>query len=228
MHRLTVHRLSVNRFSIVAASPVFWDTVTTPSWDDSYAGDVPAPWDIGRPQPVFVRLAEQGLLAGRVLDSGCGTGEHTLLAAAHGADATGVDVSGLAIRRARDKAAERGLVARFEVGDALRLADLGLTFDVIIDSGVFHVFDDDARGRYVTSLASVLRPGGHCYLACFSDRQPGTWGPRRVSQDELRAAFSNGWAVASIEAATFEVNEARIGASSVQAWLAVLERAGQG
>ena len=202
--------------------------MTTPSWDDSYAGDVPAPWDIGRPQPAFLRLAEQGLLAGRVLDSGCGTGEHTLLAAAHGADATGVDVSGLAIRRARDKAAERGLVARFEVGDALRLADLGLTFDVIIDSGVFHVFDDDARGRYVTSLASVLRPGGHCYLACFSDRQPGTWGPRRVSQDELRAAFSDGWAVASIEAATFEVNEARIGASSVQAWLAVLERAGQG
>jgi len=228
MHRLTVHRLSVNRFSIVAASPVFWDTVTTPSWDDSYAGDVPAPWDIGRPQPVFVRLAEQGLMAGRVLDSGCGTGEHTLLAAAHGADATGVDVSGLAIRRARDKAAERGLVARFEVGDALRLADLGLTFDVIIDSGVFHVFDDEDRVRYVASLASVLRPGGHCYLACFSDRQPGTWGPRRVSQDELRAAFSDGWAVASIEAATFEVNEARIGASSVQAWLAVLERAAQG
>ena len=202
--------------------------MTTPSWDDSYAGDVPAPWDIGRPQPVFVRLAEQGLMAGRVLDSGCGTGEHTLLAAAHGADATGVDVSGLAIRRARDKAAERGLVARFEVGDALRLADLGLTFDVIIDSGVFHVFDDEDRARYVTSLASVLRPGGHCYLACFSDRQPGTWGPRRVSQDELRAAFSRGWTVASIEAATFEVNEARIGVSSVQAWLAVLERAGQG
>ena len=202
--------------------------MTTPSWDDSYAGDVPAPWDIGRPQPAFVRLAEQGLLAGRVLDSGCGTGEHTLLAAAHGADATGVDVSGLAIRRARDKAAERGLVARFEVGDALRLADLGLTFDVIIDSGVFHVFDDEDRARYVTSLASVLRLGGHCYLACFSDRQPGTWGPRRVSQDELRAAFSHGWAVASIEAATFEVNEARIGASSVQAWLAVLERAAQG
>ena len=202
--------------------------MTTPSWDDSYAGDVPAPWDIGRPQPAFLRLAEQGLLAGRVLDSGCGTGEHTLLAAAHGADATGVDVSGLAIRRARDKAAERGLVARFEVGDALRLADLGLTFDVIIDSGVFHVFDDEDRVRYVASLASVLRPGGHCYLACFSDRQPGTWGPRRVSQDELRAAFSRGWAVASIEAATFEVNEARIGVSSVQAWLAVLERAGQG
>jgi SAM-dependent methyltransferase len=120
------------------------------------------------------------------------------------------------------------VVARFEVGDALRLADLGLTFDTIMDSGVFHVFDDEDRARYVTSLASVLRPGGRCYLACFSDRQPGTWGPRRVSQDELRASFSHGWTVASIEAEVFEVNEARIGVASVQAWLAVLERAGQG
>ena len=200
--------------------------MTTASWDEAYTASVPAPWDIGRPQPVFVRLADQGLLSGRVLDSGCGTGEHTLLAAARGADAVGVDVSGRAIQRAREKAAERDLVARFEVGDALRLADLDLTFDVIIDSGVFHVFDDQDRPRYVASLASVLRPGGRCYLACFSDRQPGTWGPRRVSRDELRAAFRDGWAVVSIEAATFEVNPQRIGVAAVQAWLAVLERLG--
>ena len=202
--------------------------MTTPSWDDAYARGMPAPWDIGRPQPAFVRLAEQGLLSGKVLDSGCGTGEQTLLAAAHGADAVGVDVSGLAIRRAREKAAERGLVARFEVGDALRLADLGLTFDAIIDSGVFHVFDDENRARYVTSLASVLRPGGRCYLMCFSDRQPGTSGPRRVSQDELRAAFSHGWTVVSIEAAAFELSRPGLGMPFAQAWLAVLERAGQG
>jgi hypothetical protein len=80
----------------------------------------------------------------------------------------------------------------------------------------------------VTSLAAVLRPGGRGYLVCFSDRQPGTWGPRRVTQDELRAAFSHGWTVVSIEASEFEVNEARIGEASVRAWLAVLERAGQG
>ena len=77
--------------------------MTMPSWDGAYAASTPAPWDIGLPQPAFVRLAEQGLLSGRVLDSGCGTGEHTLLAAAHGADATGVDVSGRAIQRARER-----------------------------------------------------------------------------------------------------------------------------
>ena len=199
------------------------ETVTTPSWDDSYAATTPAPWDIGRPQPAFVRLAEQGLLAGRVLDAGCGTGEQTLLAAAHGADAVGVDVSGLAVRRAREKAAERGVVARFEVGDALRLADLGLTFDTIMDSGVFHVFDDEDRARYVTSLASVLRPGGSCYLMCFSDRQPGDWGPRRVRQNELVTAFADGWTVIGIAADTFTINPG-LGSPVAQAWLATIRR----
>lgn len=201
--------------------------MTTPSWDAAYAATAPPPWDIGRPQPAFVRLAAKGLLAGRLLDSGCGTGEQTLLAAGHGADAVGVDLSPLAVERARGKAADRGLNARFEVADALRLGDLGLTFNTVIDSGVFHVFDDEDRARYVASLASVLRDGGRCYLICFSDRQPGTFGPRRIRQDELRAAFGDGWTIASIEPDTFELNEARLGIPFAQAWLAVMQRVTQ-
>jgi len=194
------------------------------SWDDAYAMDRPPAWDIGRPQPAFLRLADRGLLAGRLLDSGCGTGEHTLLAAARGAEATGIDVSARAIELARAKAAERGSAARFETGDVLRLGDLGLTFDTVLDSGVFHVFSDEDRVRYVASLAAALRPGGHCYLMCFSDRQPGDAGPRQVSQDELRAAFGDGWAVTSIEAEAFEVNRSVFDFTSAQAWLAVIER----
>jgi SAM-dependent methyltransferase len=197
---------------------------TPPSWDTAYAADAePPPWDIGRPQPAFERLAERGLLSGRLLDAGCGTGEHVLLAAARGADATGVDISPRAIARARAKAAGRGLTARFEVADVLELGQLGSTFDTVIDSGVFHVFDDEDRVRYVASLASVLRQGGHCYLACFSDRQPGDWGPRRVSQDELRAAFSDGWSVTSIEADAFAINPG-MPTLTVQAWLATIQR----
>ena len=200
------------------------------SWDSVYAPNAARPpWDIGKPQPAFTRLADRGLLSGRLLDSGCGTGENVLLAAARGADAMGVDISPQAIARARDKTAERGLSARFEVADALRLGQLGLTFDVLIDSGVFHIFDDADRERYVASLAAVLPAGGRCYLMCFSDRQPGTVGPRRVREDELRAAFSDGWEVASIEADTFEVNpgiEFSPGtqAAVAQAWLASLVR----
>jgi SAM-dependent methyltransferase len=243
--------------------------VTRPSWDASYAGSVPPPWDVGHPQPAFVRLAGQGMLTGQLLDAGCGTGEHTLLAASSGADALGVDVSPLAIEQARGKAAARGIpaaaggqvgpaaaggqvgpaaaggqvgpaaaggqvgpaaaggqvgTARFEVADALSLRDLGLSFDTIIDSGLFHVFDGGSRARYVTSLASVLRPGGRLYLMCFSDQQPGTAGPRRVTQDELRAAFGDGWTITAIRAETFQVNRATFGAATAQAWLATVNR----
>ena len=195
-----------------------------PGWDSAYLADQPPPWDIGRPQPVFTRLADQGLLRGRLLDSGCGTGENTIMAAAHGADALGVDVAPAAIAKARGKAAERGSAARFEVADVLDLGQLGLTFDTVVDSGVFHVFDDQDRPRYVASLASVMRPGATCYLMCFSDRQPGTMGPRRVTQAELTAAFRDGWDIGSITAETFAVSFA--GESQAQAWLATVERSG--
>jgi SAM-dependent methyltransferase len=209
--------------------------MTHPSWDDSYAGNVPAPWDIGKPQPAFVRLADRGLLTGLLLDAGCGTGEQTLLAASSGAGALGVDVSPLAVERARAKAAARGVpaaagsqigTARFEVCDALSLGDLGLDFDTVIDSGLFHVFDDENRVRYVASLASVLRPGGRLYLMCFSDRQPGTLGPRRVSQDELRAAFGAGWTIVDILADAFEINPGIFDTPTAAAWLTTISRDG--
>jgi SAM-dependent methyltransferase len=197
--------------------------MTMPSWDESYASSAPAPWDIGRPQPAFVRLADSGLLCGRLLDAGCGTGENTLLAAARGADAAGVDISPRAIAQAREKAAGRGLAVRFEVADALNLGQLGMAFDTVIDSGLFHVFDDQGRVQYVTSLASVLQSGGTCYLMCFSDRQPGDFGPRRVRRDELTTAFADGWTVTDIAADTFEINRGPDTATA-QAWLATIHR----
>jgi SAM-dependent methyltransferase len=194
-----------------------------PDWEHSYTKDTPAAWDIGRPQPAFVRLADEGLLTRDLLDSGCGTGENALLAASRGATVTGIDLSPTAIAKARAKATERGISARFEVADALDLGRLVFTVDTVIDSGVFHVFDDEDRARYVASLGAAVKPGGVVYLMCFSDRQPGTWGPRRVSEDELRTAFSDGWAIESLVADTFDINPIE-GITSVQAWLATITR----
>jgi SAM-dependent methyltransferase len=135
----------------------------------------------------------------------------------------GVDLSGLAIERARAKAAERGLAARFEAGDALHLDRLGETFDTVIDSGLFHVFDDAGRAGYVTSLGTVIEPGGTYYMMCFSDSQPGAWGPRRVRREEIGAAFGDGWEIVSLTPDAFSINPIQ-GAVTAQAWLAVIRR----
>ena len=188
-------------------------------FDALYAGT--PPWDIGRPQRAFARLAETGQLHGRVLDVGCGTGEHALMAAGLGLDTTGVDAAPTAVAIARRKAEERGLSVRFLVGDALDLAALGTTFDTVVDCGLFHIFDDADRARYVASLAAAVRPGGRYHMLCFSDSQPGDWGPRRVRADEITASFADGWRIESIDPAILEVT---IDPHSVLAWLAAITR----
>jgi SAM-dependent methyltransferase len=180
------------------------------------------PWDIGRPQPAFLELAEHGELTGRVLDVGCGTGEHALMAAARGLEATGIDAIPRAIDFAQRKARDRGLTARFLVWDARRLPNLGEQFDTVLDSGLFHVFDDDDRARFVASLRAIIPMGGRYYLLCFSDRQPGTMGPRPVRESEIRTAFGpSEWRIDAIDAVTMDTNMDAIG---VRAWRATIVR----
>src|SRR5262249_6161898 len=144
------------------------------SFENFYAGK--APWDIGKPHGPFVAVADRA--PSRVLDAGCGTGEQALFFAGRGHHVTGIDFVEDAIRRARRKADERGLSVRLLVKDATTLGDWGEQFASVIDCGLFHVFSDDDRRRYVQGMAQVLQPGGRLFLLCFSDAEPGTGGPR--------------------------------------------------
>lgn len=193
-----------------------------------------SPWDIGRPQTEFVRLCDAGRLIGNVIDAGCGTGENALYLASKGLDVVGIDLAPAAIERARRKASERGLDARFEVADVLDLSAFAESFDCGIDSGCFHTFDDERRARYVRSLHGALRPQGRMFVLCFSDRQPGTWGPRRVTEPELRDAFREGWSVDEVRRGHFDVKTAGFtrplpppsdtGTGLIEAWLGALTR----
>ncbi|WP_074946047.1 DUF2218 domain-containing protein [Jiangella alba] len=166
-------------------------------WEAMYSGR--PDWDVGHPQPAFRALADDGAIRGRVLDAGCGTGEHVLMCAARGLDATGVDVAPTALRTATEKAAGRGLTARFLRRDARELAGLGETFGTVLDCGLLHTFDDTGRAAYVAAVRAVLEPGGRWFVLCFSDLQPGESGPRRYGRDELAAVFATGWRVDRLE-----------------------------
>ena len=189
-------------------------------WDHAYRR-ADAPWDIGGPQPALVRVADAGSIRGLVLDAGCGSGDNALELAGRGLDVVGIDWSPRAIEIARAKAEARGISVRFEVADALRLDTLGLTFDSVVDCGLFHTFPPDGRSGYVDSLGSVLRSGGLLVLLCFSDLEPWDGGPWRISQDELRQSFADGWTIRSVIAERFATTLHQDGAL---AWLATIER----
>jgi SAM-dependent methyltransferase len=191
-------------------------------WDDSYR-DRTAPWDIGRPQAAFARLADEGRWGGDVLDAGCGSGEHTLRAAALGHPALGVDVAATAIAMAREKAAARGLDAEFELADALHLERLGRTFDTVLDCGLFHTFDGDEQRAYVASLAAVTAPSATLFVLCFRPGAPETEGPHPVAEPELHAAFAPaaGWRLADLQESQIEVV---LDVGSFPAWLLTAQR----
>ena len=194
------------------------------SFENLYAGQ--PRWEIGRPQRAILDVASQ--ITGSVLDSGCGTGENALFLASRGQKVTGIDFLAEPITLAKQNAVARGLTATFLVLDALALKELPEVFDNVIDSGLFHVFSDEDRRCYVEGLASVLKPGGRLFLLCFSDAEPGDQGPRRVSRQEIEAAFAEGWVIESIEPSRYEVrpdpNDTSFRDGGPKAWFVVARR----
>jgi cyclopropane fatty-acyl-phospholipid synthase-like methyltransferase len=193
-------------------------------FDHFYAGK--APWDIGKPQKPFIDAANQ--ITGAVLDAGCGTGETALFLAARGRKVIGIDFLDVPIERAKQKATDRNVAVQFLVKDALTLQDWNEHFDSAVDSGLFHVFPDGDRKKYVAGLHHVLKPGGRLFLMCFSDEEPGTAGPRRVSKKELNDAFAAGWAIESIQPIAIEVRpdfkEFTFSPGGPKAWFMIARR----
>jgi SAM-dependent methyltransferase len=201
--------------------PTSHERMTGVPWDASYY-DGPAPWDIGRPQPAFVRTGATGVFVSPVLDAGCGTGENALHVASLGLTVTGVDLAETAVDQARAKASGMGLAVEFRVADAFNLAALGQKYQTILDCGLLHTFDDAERPQYVASLASVTETGARLFVLCFSDRGP-TIGPHPLSRDQVTGAFhdGSGWTLVGLEPDTVIT---RFHSHGAAAWFVTAER----
>ncbi|MEU5433548.1 class I SAM-dependent methyltransferase [Streptomyces sp. NPDC020719] len=167
------------------------------------------PWDIGEPQPEFVRLVEAGDVKGRVLDAGCGTGSLALYLARQDLDVVALDFSPTAVESGRRKAADQGVSVEFGVADLSAVDGYEAEFDTMLDCALLHALEEPERGRYIRELYRMARPGGVAHILTFSERVPDFVevvkgiGPHRATKDELYGEFTAaGWEVQSIEPGT--------------------------
>ena len=125
------------------------------AWDDRYR-DQPLVWSAGPNQFVAERAAT--LPAGRALDVACGEGRNALWLAERGWDVVGTDFSPVAIGKARQIAAERGVTVDFRVAD---VADLGSTdgpFDLVV-LAYLHL-PEASMALVLADCAALVAPGG--------------------------------------------------------------------
>ncbi|HUB05645.1 MAG TPA: class I SAM-dependent methyltransferase [Myxococcales bacterium] len=180
-----------------------------PSWNDLYA-ETPVerlPWFLPTLDPDFARaLAARQLAAGRVLDIGSGPGTQAIELAAQGFDVVGSDLSAAAVAGATKRAASAGQGRVRFVQDDILKSHLEGPFEAIFDRGCFHVLPPECRSTYVRTVGHLLAPGGILFLKCFSDQQPGSEGPYRLSPADVRSAFGGALDVLSIERTVFQGN----------------------
>jgi SAM-dependent methyltransferase len=187
----------------------------TPDFFDTVYRETP-PWDVGAAQPALEALFDEHPPAGPVLDLGCGSGDLAIALAHRGVDVVGIDIVQTPIDQAREKAsalpAEVARRLEFQVADATRPTLLQRRFGAVVDSGFFHLFDQDHRDRLAEEVAATLAPGGRYYLLEFAVEFPVPNTPLQVSEDELRARFTaaNGWRIVAMRSARFESRIARV------------------
>lgn len=160
------------------ASPAYWSGLATRYDEDTDHGltrdDVRDAW----------RAAMRSWLPPApcdVADLGCGTGSLSVLAAQDGHRVTGVDFAEAMIERAKDKADDSGVKARFLVGDAAAPPMPPRSADVILVRHVLWALPDPEAA--VQTWASLLRPGGSFVLV------EGSWSTGAGLQDHRVAGL---------------------------------------
>ena len=141
---------------------------------------------------------------GPALDVGCGSAVWGVELAKRGWNVTGVDTVEKALRRAHERVEEARVEIRLVHGDvtALRQADVGSGFRLVLDTGTFHGLaqtERDAMGREVSAIAA---PDATLLLDCFAPRRRGPL-PRGASRGDVQSAFP-AWEITDVEIADTE------------------------
>jgi SAM-dependent methyltransferase len=158
-----------------------------PRWEERYAkGDTP--WETGQPSSELKRVVtEIPIRPCRALELGCGTGASAVWLAQQGFDVTGLDLSTLAVERARRRADEAGASVRFLVADVLNPPpELVGPFDFFFDRGCYHVVRRENAAAYLETLRRLTGLGTLGLVLAGNAREPHEPGPQVVSEEQIR------------------------------------------
>jgi SAM-dependent methyltransferase len=133
-------------------------------WDARYGEHERAMWS-GRPNGRLVAEVT-GLDAGRALDVGCGEGADAIWLAGRGWTVTAIDISDVAVARARAAAERAGVTVELLCGDALQTPFPAGSFDLV--SMQYPALPKAAGEAAVRRLLHAVRPGG-LLLAVYHD-----------------------------------------------------------
>lgn len=162
-------------------------TVSAADWDERYrSGELP--WDTQRPSPELMRVLDEGFVApGRALELGCGTGTNAIYLAERRFQVTALDLSAIAIDRARQRAQAAAVRVDFFVDD-VAAAPMVPPFDFVFDRGCYHCVRRVNLAGYMASVERLTRPGTKYLLLAGNANEDGE-GPPRVHDHEIRAEF---------------------------------------
>ncbi len=76
------------------------------------------------------------------------------------------------------------------------------SYDIILDSTVFHIFSNENRLLYIINLEYLIKPGGLYIQFFFSEKETQQGGGRRrIKKSDLNELFlsANDWRIESIE-----------------------------
>lgn len=104
----------------------------------------------------------------RVLEIGCGIGMDAWQMARHGLVVTGVDLTEVAVRTARERFSGAGVPGDFLNADALHLPFADGAFDYVFSFGVLHHAQDTAAA--IDEVYRLLRPGGEARIMLYHRR----------------------------------------------------------
>jgi SAM-dependent methyltransferase len=133
-------------------------------WDARYSDRDGGMWS-GRPNGRLVAEVA-GLTPGRALDVGCGEGADAIWLARRGWTVTAIDISDVAIGRAREAAELAGAAVEWVCGDVLRTPFPARSFDLV--SMQYPALPKAVGEGAVRTLVDTVRPGG-LLLAVYHD-----------------------------------------------------------